>query len=244
VQKTPLISLSNTTNKYIVASTQKRKLMGLKQTNQALSDINYQGNFISTPIKLGDIFFLDDHDYTWMGNILDEFNITDTSKIIRAGNPQDLEFSKKTGVDLDFGATGSNSKVGEGEVALTFTRKNSVLVTLKNAVSSEIAMESIRDEMIEYWKKKGYNKKIRKYIVASELVTAESGIMIFSQDKNSSITLKADADIPVANVGDIASGNFSISGDTSETLNVTSTSSFNPLFKAVRLRRNDQLESI
>lgn len=215
----------------------------LKKSQRVFSSIKLNGNFIERPLKVGDIVFDDDGQHLIWGNVedvIDGFSLKDKTTI---SNRADLKFTSESNVSIKFGAAGS-VQLGSAEAELKFNSKNSAFVSLKQIQTTSIKLALINDALSEYWEQKGFDKGKNKlkYQFISEVISAQSGTVIFSQDKNNTVVLKAKNNTPLTSVGIIGNGAVEYVSNSKSTLEIISETPIQPLYMALRYRSNGNFE--
>src|SRR5690606_40569183 len=86
--------------------------------------------------------------------------------------------------------------------------KNSAFISLKQIARTSVKLGLVNEELKKYWKVHGFDKlaNIHKYHFISEVITAQSGTVIFSQDQGNTVVLKGKSDIPLTSLAVIWSG--------------------------------------
>lgn len=219
--------------------------MALKKTQRVLSGLSLIGNFVERPLRVGDIVLNDDGQHMIWGNIEDLIDGFTLEGKIRSANKADLKFTSESNVQVTFSAD-ANSTVADGEVQLKFNSKNSAFVSLKQIQRNTVSLALIDEALKAYWKQKGFDKLVNrhKYHFISEVINAESGTMIFSEERNNTVVLKANNNIPLTSVSIIGSGNVEYVSNSKSTLEIISTTPIQPLYTAVRYRNNGNFEVV
>jgi hypothetical protein len=217
----------------------------LKKSQKVFAGIGLIGNFIERPIRVGDIVLNDDGQHLIWGNIedvVDGFSLKDKTV---SSNKADLKYTSESNVKVTIGAAG-NTSVGSGEIKLSFNSKNSAFVSLKQIETIAVKLALVDEKLKEYWKAKGFDKpKNRmKYQFIAEVISAASGTVIFSQEKNNSVVLKGKNNVALTSVGAIGSGEVEYVSNSKSTLEIISESKIQPLFRALRYRANGNFEVV
>ncbi|HLP12943.1 MAG TPA: hypothetical protein VK177_13495 [Flavobacteriales bacterium] len=219
--------------------------MSLKKTQQVFSGLNLIGNFIESPLRVGDIVFHDDGEHKVWGNIEDlvpGFTLAD--KLI-SSNKSDLKFTTESGIDISIGGM-AGSPVASGEVQLKFNNKNSAFVSLKQIQRTVVKLGLVNAALTKIWEENGFNKLSKKmhYHFISDVITAESGTVIFSQDRDNKILLKGKNNAPIGSVLEIGSGQVELASSSKATLEIISATKISPLYTAMRYKSNGDFEVV
>lgn len=217
--------------------------------NKVIRGTGHLGRFLGGPVKLGHVYRRDGHDLNFYESIMDDIlAIHGKKKIpkqwVEIGPPKDIKFIGESGVNVKLGASASGA-VGSGKAHLAFSRNNTAFISLKNAVYHTLAIGEIQAEIREVWEKKGYDKKARQFVLVTEVIRAESGTVIFSMKRNNSIEIQAkSADVPLVDIEPAAEGGISIVSSRSAYLEVISNKPFEPLFGAIRVKKNGDFKGV
>jgi hypothetical protein len=217
-------------------------MSALRKSQRIFSGIGYFGNLLKAGIRVGDIFQMDDRQFILLANIsdLDPALVLDASKL-SVGTRSNLSYTRESSVNIKFKGDASAPHLGKGEVELNFTRKNSAFVSLKEAEITAIRMELIRAALKRVWDEKNY-KNNGRHVLVFETVKAESGTVIYSEEKNNKVILKATTDEAITSVAKLGSGEVEYVTNSKATLESISTVSFVPMFKALYIRKNGNYE--
>ncbi len=217
----------------------------IKRSQKVFASIGLIGNFIEKPLRVGDIVLNDDGQHLIWGNIedvVDGFSLN--GKTVTA-NKADLKYTAESNIKITFGASG-NTSAGTGEVQLSFTSKNSAFVSLKSIRTTAVKLGLVDEALKAYWKKKGFDKARNrmKYQFISEVISAESGTIIFSQERNNSVVLKGKNSLPLTSIAIIGSGQVEYVSNSKSTLEIISETPIQPLYRALRYRANGNFELV
>jgi len=220
-------------------------MSALKKTQKIFNGLKLIGNFIERPIRVGDIVLNDDGQHLIWGNIedvVDGFKLD--GKTIES-NKADLKFTTESNIEVFIGGT-ANSNVVQGEVQLKFNSKNSAFVSLKRIKRISVKLALIDEELKEYWEKKGFNKLAHrnKYHFISEIIEAESGTVIFSQDKANTVVIKGKNNVPLTSIAIVGDGKVEYVSNSKSTLEIISETPIQPLYTAVRYKANGNFEIV
>lgn len=220
-------------------------MASLRKTQRILSGLKLIGNFVERPLRVGDIVINDDGQHLIWANIEDVIDGFSLKGKIEKSNRADLKYTSESGVEVKFGSI-SDTAIAEGEVEIKFKSKNSAFVSLKQIERSSVKLGLVDKELKKYWKDHGFDKgaNISKYHFISEVITAQSGTVIFSQDKSNRVVLKGKNDIPLTSLAVVGSGSVEFVINTKATLEIISETEIQPLYGAVRYRRNGNFELI
>jgi hypothetical protein len=220
-------------------------MSALKKTQKIFNGLKLIGNFIERPIRVGDIVLNDDGQHLIWGNIedvVDGFKLD--GKTIES-NKADLKFTTESNIEVFIGGA-ANSNVVQGEVQLKFNSKNSAFVSLKRIKRTSVKLALIDEELKEYWEKKGFNKLAHrnKYHFISEIIEAESGTVIFSQDKANTVVIKGKNNVPLTSIAIVGDGKVEYVSNSKSTLEIISETPIQPLYTAVRYKANGNFEIV
>lgn len=219
-------------------------MSALRKSQRILSSLGYLGNFLNTGIKVGDIYQMDDRQFILLANIaeLADDLVLDATKL-QVGTKGSLSYTRESNVDVKFKGDASAPGLGKGEVELNFKSKNSAFVSLKETVTTELRMELIRGALVQVWKNKNYRNNGR-HVLIFQTVEAASGTVIYSQERNNKVILKATADESITSVAKLGSGQVEFVTNSKATLENISTVPYVPLFKALFIKKNGNFEII
>lgn len=204
---------------------------------------NLIADFLRCNADLGDIYQLDDGGWVVITNI---FRLLPDLKkkdfLLKASTKKDLTYSRETGTEVKFSGSGTTGQIGVDEAEVVFSGKNSAFVSLKKASWQNLDLMQIQPILQKLWNDHGYYKRRERYFFVNQLCTAESGVTIFSSDKNNAVKLRSKISQPLANLGSIAEANLEIVANKKETLEIICNEVHAPLFQAVRMRKNGSWE--
>ena len=215
--------------------------MSLRKINKAFKSLGFIGNFLNTDVKVGNIYRIDDGVFHLVTSLKTHAPDLDIEKLINTGPNNKLKLTKEAGVEIKLG-TEAESGIGESQVEILFEKKNSWVVALDQAKVMEIPEEDIIDACRRIWEEQDYQRQPMRYVVITALVEAASGTVIYSEDRKNRVVLSQELGNNVIKALDLASGEFSFSINTKETLEIITTEQHVPLFKAMRLKNNGSFE--
>jgi hypothetical protein len=220
-------------------------MSALNKTQKVFSRLKLIGNFIERPLKVGDIVLNDSGQHLIWGNVedvIDGFSMQGKTAI---SNSSDLKFTSESNVELTFGGS-ANTPIATGEVLLKFNSRNSAFISLKEIKRESVKLGLIDVHLKQYWKNKGFDKpgNRNKYHFIAEVISAESGVVIFSQERNNSVVLKGKNDLPLTSIGVIGSGRVEYVSNSKSTLEIISETSIQPLYMAVRYLSNGRFSIV
>jgi hypothetical protein len=140
-------------------------------------------------------------------------------------------------VSFTFGAS-ATSKIGETELKISFKKAKSVAGYVEDAVVESFRFVNILPQLKEIWNAQGFTKFYKEYVVVFDIITAASGTLIYSEDKNNEVVLRHKLGAPVKKLADLGSGNFEYVSNSKRTLEIIRPVAHKPLFKAFRLRKD------
>lgn len=205
--------------------------------NRILSGHRYVANFLDAPVRIGMIYKMDDDQFIPVHHFNDIYPDINLAKWTQSGSEAEIRFSAQKEVSVTIGGS-ATSGIGSSEVKLAFKRSKSVAGSLKDAAIDSLTVGNVTDELIALWKAKGYEKFNTKYIFVYELVTAASGTLIYSEEKNNQVVLRHKFDKPITSFADLGSGEFEYVSNTKRTLEIIRNVAHKPLFKAFYFRKN------
>jgi hypothetical protein len=217
----------------------------LKKSHRLFASVGYYGNFIGTPVKIGDVFQVDGAEHIKLGNIeklTTKISLKDT---IESGTEANFKFTSGKEFAITFGAN-ADLKLGKGEVQIDFKSNSSAFVSLNDAVIDVLSIGLIEDELKAYWDAKGYSKpgKRKKYIIISSIIKAASGTVIFSSEKNNKVVLKASTDEEIKSIKALGSGNFEYVSNTKATLEIISPKAIQPMYRALWINAKGRFDIV
>lgn len=217
----------------------------LKKSQRVLSGLKLIGNFVERPLKVGDIVLNDDGQHKLWANIEDVVEGFSLEGKLEVSNSANLKFTSESDVDVKFGGT-ANNLVAEGKVVLEFKSQNSAFISLNQIVRTSVKLGLVNSVLKKYWAEQGFDKlnKLNKYHFISEVITAQSGTVIFSQDKSNTVILKGKNNVPLPSFAAIGSGKVELDFSSKETLQIISEKTIQPLYSAVRYRKNGNFEVV
>jgi len=190
------------------------------------------------PLKLGDIGTLNDNVFTRLSNLSDrgiEFEIReDLTKT-------PLEHSSEGSVSVTTKLSGTVAPQGsvltnlDAGIIVEFSKENSTLFKANNTTSPSIKDAiKLEEQVLDLYRKGKWNKN---WAIVTELVEAENATVIISNNSNSKIELKANANID-APTFDIADAEFKFSTQFSNGLEtkIISAEGLTPLFKVMGMK--------
>lgn len=217
-------------------------MSALAKSQRILSSIGYIGNFLNSGVRVGDLYQMDDRQFILLGNIQDlASSLTLDASKLSVGTKSNLSYTKESNIEVRFKGDASAPSLEKGEVELNFKSRKSAFVSLKEATITEVKVELIREALKQVWNDKKY-KKNGRHVLISQTVAAKSGMVIFSQERNNKVVLKATADDGVTSVVKLGSGAFEFVSNSKATLETISTEPFVAMFKAVYLKPNGNFE--
>jgi len=217
-------------------------MAAIKRGQKLFKGIDYIGNFLGEPIALGNIYRCDDKSFVLLANIADLIPDLSLSEITTTGSKQNVTYAKESNVDVKVGAQ-ADATVAKRELELNFTRKNSAFVALKDVTVSQLKLQLIEDQVKEVWTKKKY-KNNGGHILVFQVMEAQSGTVIFSEEKNNKVILKGSADEKLTSVIKAGSGNVEFVTNTKATLEIISPQPILPMFKAFYYNRKGEIEVV
>jgi len=217
----------------------------LLKKQRILSGLNLIGNFLERPLMVGDIVINDDGQHLIWGNLEDVIDGFSISGKTVTSNKSDVKYTTESNIIVTIGGS-ANSSVASGQVQLQFNKINSAFVVLKQCSTISIKLGLINDKLSEYWKQKGFDKITNriKYHFINSILNAESGVVIFSEEKNNKVVLTGANNTPINSIGIIGKGDVEYVSNSKSTLEIISNSPIQPLYSAVRYKANGNFEVV
>jgi len=220
-------------------------MSALKKSQKILSGIGLIGNFIERPLRVGDIVLNDDGQHLIWGNIEDVIDGFSLDGKTTEANKTDLKYTSESSVAIKIGAS-ANTTPAQGEIELKFNAKNSAFVSLKKIKRISVKLGLIEKELKKYWEGKGFDKagNRNKYHFVAEVIEAESGTVIFSQEKGNTVVIKGKNNVPLTSISIVGEGQVEYVSNSKSTLEIISETTIVPLYTAVRYRANGKFEIV
>ena len=209
--------------------------------NKILMGHQYVANFLDAPVRLGMIYKMDDRQFVPAMHFNDAFPDIDLSRWIEEGSSGDIKFTETRTVDFKFGGS-ADSPLGATEIGLKIKRSNSVAGVIKEGKVQSIRFEPIKEHLMRIWRDKGYDRFRTDYIFVYDIMTAASGTLIYTEERNNEIVLTHKLGQKVTKVLDLASGEFEYVSNSKRTLEIIRNTAHKPLFKAFRFRKSWEVE--
>jgi hypothetical protein len=216
-------------------------MAAIKRSQKIFRGIDYIGNFLAEPIALCNVYRCDARSFVLLANLQDFVDISLDQHIVQ-GTKQNVSFTKESSVSVKAGV-GGDVHAGRGELELNFQRKNSAFVSLKNVVVSQVKLGLLSDTIGELWKRKKYRTN-GSVIIVNQILEAESGTVIFSQERNNRVVLRATTSESLSSVGKTASGNVEFVTNSKATLEIISPEPMLPMFKAFYLDNKGRIQVV
>lgn len=220
-------------------------MSALRKQQRVLSGLGLIGNFIERPLRVGDIVLNDDGQHLIWGNIGDVIDGLSIEDLTVVSNASDLKYTSESSVEILIGGN-VGSTVAKGEIELKFNAKNSAFIYFKQIKRSSLKLGLIDVKLKEYWRKKGFDKPSNrnKYHFIAEVIDADSGTMIFSQDKSNKVVLTGKNNTPLTSLEGFGEGRIEFVTNTKSTLEIISQTPIQPLYTAIRYRANGNFEIV
>ncbi|RXK58555.1 hypothetical protein ESA94_18155 [Lacibacter luteus] len=217
----------------------------LTKSNRLFSGVGYYGNFLNSPVKIGDIFQVDGNEHIKLGNIQQLTTGISIKEFIEQSNEANFKFTSGKSFEINFGVN-AELKLAKGEVLINFKSNSSAFVSLNDAKVSVLSIGMIEDKLKAYWKSKGYDQagNRRNYIIVSSVIESVSGTVIFSEEKNNKVVLKASTDEEIKSIKALGSGQFEYVSNTKATLEIISPKTIQPLYRALWIRANGKFDIV
>lgn len=215
----------------------------LRKQARVFSDVNLISDFFRGHVELGDIYQTDDKGWLVITNIFELLPELDKADfLLKPSSPKDIQFIRETGTSIDFGAGVSTTPMLSTRAKIGFSKKNSAFVALKKGVWQNINLVKIKPILNELWESNGYSKKAARYFFVNQVCKAESGITIFSEEKNNEVVIQSTIDKKLSALSIISEGQVEVVTSMTETLEIISDNPHSPIFQAVRMKKNNLWE--
>jgi hypothetical protein len=190
------------------------------------------------PLKLGDIGTFNDNVFTRLSNLADmgiEFEIRPDETKTSLEHYSEGSVSVTTKLSGTAGPQGSVLTNLDTGIIVEFSKENSTLFKANNTTSPSIKdVIKLGEQVLKLYREGKWNKN---WVIVTDLVEAESATIIISNNSNSKIELKANANID-APTFDIADAEFKFSTQFSRGLEtqIISAEGLTPLFKVMGIK--------
>lgn len=219
--------------------------MGLKKKQRVFSKIGQFGNFLQKPLSIGDIVLNDDGQHVLWKNITQIASGFTLDDKVLVGREADLKYTTETSVGVTIGGT-VDAKVASGEIELKFNAKNSAFVYLKGITRTSLPLGYIDQIIKEYWRSQNWNTPSNRlrYNIITEVVEAESGSIIFSEEKGNRVVIQGKNDTALTSLVLAGEGKIEYVSNSKSTLEIISESPVQPMYVAMRIKANGQFEVV
>lgn len=220
-------------------------IRSLKKSHKLFKGVGYYGNFMGSPVKIGDVFLVDGAEHIKLGNIEKLAKSISLKDAIESSTEANFKFTAGNEFQISFGAN-TDLKLGKGEVLIDFKSESSAFVSLNDSVIDVLSIGLIEDELKTFWDAKGYSKagNRRRYIIISSIIRAASGTVIFSSEKNNKVVLKASTDEEIKSIKGLGSGKFEYVSNTKATLEIISPKSIQPMYRALWINAKGRFDIV
>jgi hypothetical protein len=217
----------------------------LKKSQRVFKGINLIGNFIERPLRLGDIVLNDDGQHMIYGNIEDFTDGFSLKGKTETSNKSDLKYTSESNIDVTIGGS-ANTTVAKGEIELKFNSKNSAFIVLKKIKRSVVKLGLVETALKDFWESRGLNKigKRDNYHFIAEIIEAESGTVIFSEEKDNKVVITGKNNVPLTSLAAIGDGKVEYVSNSKSTLEIISDTPIQPLYTAVKFKSNGHFEIV
>jgi hypothetical protein len=209
-------------------------------TDELKSKFGYYATWLpGKPLSLGDIGVFTDNVFTRLRG-LEDVGIKDCDTLPDP-SAEDLEYNSRGNVSVTTKLSGTISPQGislanaDAGLVVEFGNENSILFKANQTRTPSIKdIIKLGEQVLELYEEGKWNKK---WVVVTELVTAESATILISNNKNGRIELKANANIDAISI-DIADAKFQFSTIFSKGLEtkIMAQSGLTPLFKVMGIK--------
>lgn len=210
------------------------------------SKTNFIGNESGLKCELGDLFQRDDSHFIYLGNIFQEIPKLNKPSFIRSSNPVIFTLTNETGVTVDLKGRYA-VPLEKGQVRIRFSNTHSAFVYMTNAITQSLAIESMREELYKYWRKKSYINDVKKYCLVNMLMEADGGKILFSRCNNTSVTLAHSQGLAIDSLEGIIDARVTITRAASSVGSIEISTSSQPVLQMVRWyksRKRDRFKCI
>jgi hypothetical protein len=223
----------------------KIKIMPLQKTEKLISGTGLFANLLNKPFEIGMVLYKDDNKFTIWGKLEDLIPGFSLNGKVTKASSANLNFNTQSGIEITIGANATSVPVA-GQVQVKFTKNKSGLIVLKNVVTETLNLGLVQDDVQTLWNERGFDRagNRRKYVLITSLLKAESGSIIYTEDKNNTVILKANSNKPLSSLAIVGEANVEYVINTKATVELFSTNSFVPLYGAHRLRAGGSFEDI
>lgn len=209
----------------------------MKLLTSSLNGQQYVANTLDQPVTIGSVFRVDDGQAILAAHVSDFDRKVNIRKFTSTGSKGTLKFSESRDVTIRFGGS-ATTNLGESEVSLKFRKAKSAAGALNDVFVDSLRYDPLLEALQKVWKARRYDKYLREYYLVFETVTAASGTLIFSEDRNNEVVLRHKMGSKVTKIADLASGEFEYVSNTRRTLESIRNVAHTPLFKAFRFKGN------
>lgn len=194
----------------------------------------YWANVSGDDIRLGDLYERDGNNLIPHDNLFEVFKDLNRKDYIRQGAAHDMKFSGTSGVSVKF--TGGFRRVVDNYQAhLSFQNENSAFFYLMGIRSSQLFLKTkVINRMTKHWEKMGWDRKVRRFLMVTNICNAEKGKIIMSGKKGLGITVNSKIGAPIETMEDIIDLDLSIGTNSEHITIVDSKVTGIPTFQMVR----------
>ena len=210
------------------------------------SKTDFIGNTTGLDCKLGDVFLRHRSQFTYLENIFEEIPGLDKPTLTRSSNPFTFTLTNETGVTVELEGKYA-VPLEKGQVRIRFANTHSAFVYLTGAVTHSLAIESIREELYRYWRKKNYISDVRKYCLVNTVMEAGGGKILYSRCNKTSVTLSHSHGLAIESLEGIIDARVTVTGVASSIGSIEISSAYQPVLQMVRWyksRRRDRFQPI
>lgn len=215
-------------------------MAAIRKGQKLFKGIDYIGNFLGEPIKVGNIYRCDDKSFVLLANITNLIPGIKMSELTQTSTKSNITYTKESNISVKVGAA-VDTEIAKGELELNFARKNSAFVSLKDVTVTALMLELIQIELKDLWKKKRY-KTDGKHMIVNQVMEAQSGTVIFSEERNNKVVLRASSTERLTSVLKAANGNVEFVTNTKATLEIISNQPILPMFKGFFFTKKGEIE--
>lgn len=215
----------------------------LRKQARVFKTQNLAADFFRGNADLGDIYQLDDRGWIVITNLfrlMPDLKIKD--HMLNAGPKKDISFTSETGTEVKFTGKGTMGEIGSLEAEVKFAGKNSAFVALKKASWQNLDLEKLKPVINQLWKQNGYDKRRLRYFFVNQVCTAQSGVVIFSEEQNNVVKIAGKTNQALESMSVVAEANIEIVANKKETMEIITITEHSPLFQAVSKRSNGTWE--
>lgn len=190
-------------------------------------------NFMNENIQLGNIYSVDEREFQLLDNIgsYANFNLHEEKHSVKS-KPQDM-FSTETSFKQIDANAGAGTPTLRADVSIEFSKKASSFFAIKDAVTQTLKINTVKKAYLEYLKEHKLLFARKEVVIINVMVEAQSGLVLFSEEKGTNVLLSASNDSPLTPKALLAKGNIEITTGKSKVFHMNQPNIFQPFFNAL-----------